>query len=62
MMLRPYQAHTVEHLLPAAFKAGHKNVCLYGPCGCGKTTMIAEVCRRSALNGTTVTVTAHRLV
>jgi superfamily II DNA or RNA helicase len=60
MNLWPHQARTLDETLPAAFTAGHKRVCLYGPCGCGKTTIIAEICRRAASKGFTVTITAHR--
>ncbi len=58
--LHPFQAETTQVLLPAAFKAKHTRVCLYGPCGSGKTTMIADICRGAASKGNTVTVTAHR--
>lgn len=58
--LRPYQRETLEERLPHAFKRGHKRICLVGPCGCGKTTLISKLCQGAASKGKTVTVTAHR--
>jgi len=58
--LRDYQAATINEYLPEAFKAGAKKICLVGPCGCGKTTIIAGICERSVERGRTVTVVAHR--
>ena len=59
-ILRDYQLETNEEKLPYAIRKGHKKVCLYGPCGSGKTTIIADLARRCASKDSTMTVTAHR--
>lgn len=58
--LRNYQLRAADDLIPAAIRRGRKRVCLVAPCGAGKTSIIAELCRRGASKGTTTTVTAHR--
>jgi superfamily II DNA or RNA helicase len=58
--LRDYQQETVDVKIPDAIKRGWRKICLVSPCGSGKTDIIAEICRRAASKGNTVSVIAHR--
>lgn len=55
-----YQQRFVDELLPDALRRGFKRICMESCCGSGKTTMMAELCRRAASKGNTVSVIAHR--
>jgi DNA repair protein RadD len=59
-VLRDYQLEAANDRIPAAFRAGRRKVCAVSPCGSGKTTVIAELCRRAADKGTPTLVAAHR--
>jgi DNA repair protein RadD len=58
--LRDYQAHANDVLIPEALRRGSRSIGNIAPCGSGKTSQIADLCRRAASKGNTVTVTAHR--
>lgn len=57
--LRPYQSDLVEQLR-AAWREGYKAPCIVLPCGGGKSCILAEIARRTTLNGKCVLFLVHR--
>lgn len=55
-----YQQYANDVLIPEALKRGSRRPGIVAPCGSGKTTQIAGLCRRAASKGNTVTVIAPR--
>lgn len=57
--LRPYQSDLVEQLRQS-WREGFKAPCIVLPCGGGKSCILAEIARRTTLNGKRVLFLVHR--
>ena len=57
--LRPYQNDVVEQLR-ASWRKGYKAPCIVLPCGGGKSCILAEMAKRTTLNGKRVLFLVHR--
>jgi superfamily II DNA or RNA helicase len=57
--LRPYQEFAIDEI-KRKFQAGDTRVCLVAPTGAGKTTIAAELIKRTIANGKRVLFMAHR--
>lgn len=57
--LRPYQENAIEEI-KYRFLCGDKRVCLVAPTGAGKTTIAAELIKRTIAKGKRVLFMAHR--
>lgn len=59
VVLRPYQEFAIDEI-KYMFLSGKKRVCLVAPTGAGKTTIAAELIKRTIANGKRVLFMAHR--
>lgn len=59
MQLRPYQNDLVEQLR-RSWREGYKAPCIVLPCGGGKSCILAEIARRTTVNGKRVMFLVHR--
>lgn len=59
VVLRPYQEYAISEI-KRRFVAGDTRVCLVAPTGAGKTTIAAELIKRTIANGKRVLFMAHR--
>jgi superfamily II DNA or RNA helicase len=57
--LRPYQEFAIDEIR-RKFQSGDTRVCLVAPTGAGKTTIAAELIKRTIANGKRVLFMAHR--
>ena len=59
MPLRPYQTELIDNVRDA-YRHGYRAPCIVLPCGGGKSVIVAEMAKRTTLNGKQVLFIVHR--
>ena len=59
MPLRPYQTELIDNVRDA-YRRGYRAPCIVLPCGGGKSVIVAEMAKRTTLNGKQVLFIVHR--